>query len=59
LVPTFVTVKVWVAGVADSNGPSIVPNDTGLVLGETKWNDLDRIDGFDPFVGGFLVEYAP
>jgi hypothetical protein len=23
------------------------------------WNDIDRIVGFEPFVGGFLVEYEP
>jgi TolB-like protein len=24
-----------------------------------RWNDLDRTAGFGPFVGGFVVEYAP
>ena len=22
-----------------------------------RWNDIDRVAGFEPFVGGFLVEY--
>ena len=25
----------------------------------SRWNDIDRIDGFEPFVKGFLVEYSP
>jgi hypothetical protein len=24
-----------------------------------RWNDIDRISGFEPFVHGFLVEYTP
>jgi TolB-like protein len=24
-----------------------------------RWNDIDRVAGFEPFVQGFLVEYAP
>jgi hypothetical protein len=24
-----------------------------------RWNDIDRMAGFEPFVQGFLVEYAP
>jgi hypothetical protein len=22
-----------------------------------KWNDIDRVAGLEPFVGGFVVEY--
>jgi hypothetical protein len=24
-----------------------------------RWNDIDRVAGFEPFVRGFLVEYEP
>ncbi|HEX5634444.1 MAG TPA: protein kinase, partial [Gemmatimonadales bacterium] len=28
-------------------------------LDSTTWNDIDRTSGFEPFVGGFIVEYEP
>jgi serine/threonine-protein kinase len=44
-------------------GPNDYFGEDGLqfwaVPDSAVWNDIDRTSGFEPFVGGFLVEYAP
>ena len=48
----------WLAG-----NPNDYFGEDGLqywpMADSVRWNDIDRIAGFEPFVQGFLVEYAP
>ena len=48
----------WLAG-----NPNDYFGEDGLqywpMADSARWNDIDRIAGFEPFVQGFLVEYVP
>lgn len=40
-------------------GEAVTIASTTPMADSARWNDIDRVAGFEPFVRGFLVEYEP